>query len=87
MTIRPLLPKGDKVSRAQPLAARAEQGMVTLIRGAWVKAFLDEICAFPGGPHDDWVDSASGGLQMIGLAQSDVAVPDARPMIKRVVGW
>ena len=86
-TIRPMLPKGDKVTRAQPLAARAEQGMVSLVRGAWVKAFLDEVCAFPGTPHDDWVDTASGGLQMIGLAQSDVTVPSARPMINRVVGW
>ncbi len=57
----------DKLSRALPLAARAEQGKVTLVAGAWVPNFLDELTAFSGDghTHDDQVDSASGGLAMV----------------------
>jgi predicted phage terminase large subunit-like protein len=55
----------DKVSRALPWAARAEAGKVVLIRGEWISGFLDEICAFPQGTHDDQVDTVSGGVQMI----------------------
>jgi predicted phage terminase large subunit-like protein len=50
---------GDKVTRAQPLAAQAEGGKVKVVRGAWTKDFLDEMEAFPFGRHDDQVDAAS----------------------------
>lgn len=55
----------DKVSRALPWAARAEAGKVKLVRGEWVNAFLDEVCSFPQGTHDDQVDTVSGGAQMV----------------------
>lgn len=55
----------DKVSRALPWAARAEAGKVKLISGPWVNSFLNEICSFPLGTHDDQVDTVSGGVQMI----------------------
>lgn len=57
----------DKLSRALPLSARAEQGKVALVRGQWIPAFLDEVTAFSGDgkTHDDQVDSASGGLAML----------------------
>lgn len=55
----------DKVSRALPWAARAEAKKVKLVKGEWVNAFLDEVCAFPLGAHDDQVDTVSGGVQMV----------------------
>ena len=55
----------DKVSRALPLAARAEDGKVKLVDGPWIRDFLDELSSFPNGNHDDQVDSASGALAMI----------------------
>lgn len=57
----------DKLSRALPLSARAEQGKVALVRGAWIPSFLDEMTAFSGDgkTHDDQVDTASGGLAML----------------------
>lgn len=55
----------DKVSRALSWAARAEAGKVRLVEGSWVAGFLDEICAFPQGSHDDQVDTVSGGNQML----------------------
>lgn len=62
----------DKLSRALPLAARAEQGKVALVRGEWIAAFLDELSAFTGDgtTHDDQVDTASGGLAMLATARS-----------------
>jgi predicted phage terminase large subunit-like protein len=62
----------DKLTRALPLAARAEQGKVSLIRGAWVAVFLDELSTFmgDGATHDDQVDSAAGGLAMLASARS-----------------
>jgi predicted phage terminase large subunit-like protein len=50
---------GDKATRAQPLAAAAERGLVKLCAGHWNKAFLDEVEVFPYGDHDDQVDACS----------------------------
>lgn len=68
----------DKLSRALPLSARAEQGKVALVQGPWIGAFLNEACAFSGDgkTHDDQVDTADGGLQLLSTAAS-----------KRLVSW
>jgi predicted phage terminase large subunit-like protein len=50
---------GDKVTRAQPLAAQAEVGNVKLVAGDWNTAFLDEITTFPVGKWKDQVDAAT----------------------------
>lgn len=62
---------GSKVIRASGLASAAELGQVFLIEGDWNQAFIDELCAFPLGAHDDQVDAAAdafneleGGLTM-----------------------
>ena len=55
----------DKVSRALPIASRAEQGKVKLIGGNWIGDFLDEATAFPNGAHDDQIDAVSGAFHMI----------------------
>jgi|SRR5688572_119868 len=49
----------DKRKRAAPLASQAEHGNVWLVAGSWVEEFLDELCSFPKGDHDDMVDAAS----------------------------
>lgn len=49
----------DKYTRALPLAARAEQGKLALVRGAWVREWMDEALLFPSGAHDDYVDAAT----------------------------
>ena len=50
---------GDKVTRATPFAAQVEAGNVVMLRGAWNKAFKDELTDFPQGKNDDQVDAAS----------------------------
>jgi predicted phage terminase large subunit-like protein len=56
----------DKITRALPVASRAESGHVKLVGGPWVKDWLDECTVFPHGAHDDQVDAVSGAVQMIG---------------------
>jgi predicted phage terminase large subunit-like protein len=64
-TFRRERPTGDKVTRAHPLAARAEQGNVKLVRGDWNAAFLDEAESFPLATHDDQVDAASAAFNFL----------------------
>lgn len=67
VTIKGIDVDRDKLSRALPLSARAEQGKVCLVRGNWIPDFLDELTSFSGDgkTHDDQVDTASGGLAML----------------------
>jgi predicted phage terminase large subunit-like protein len=57
---RGVVPQGDKVTRAKPLAAQAEAGNVYLVRGEWNEEFLIHMHAFaPDCEHDDIADAAS----------------------------
>jgi predicted phage terminase large subunit-like protein len=41
-----------------------ESGRVVLPHDApWKETFLDEMCSFPGGKHDDQVDSVTKALR------------------------
>lgn len=61
----------DKVSRALPVASRAEAGKLKLVRGEWISDFLDEATSFPHGAHDDQIDAVSGCFQMIASPQGE----------------
>ena len=56
---------GDKTEWAQPWRLRAKQGKVYLVRGPWIHSFLRTAALFPSVPHDDEIDTVSGGNQMI----------------------
>ncbi len=58
---------GDKATRAQPFAAQCEARNIKLVRGAWNGAYLDELCSFPYGAHDDQVDGSSLGFNKLAL--------------------
>lgn len=56
----------DKVTRALPFAARLSAGNVSILNTHWTQDYLDEMCSFPNGAHDDCVDASSGAWAMIG---------------------
>lgn len=58
---------GDKETRANPLSAQAEAGNVDVLEGDWNDTFLDELCVFPNGEHDDQVDGASRAFNTLAL--------------------
>lgn len=58
-------PSGSKTTRADGLAAQAEAGNVRLVRGPWNNEYIDELCAFPTGVHDDQVDATSGAFNKL----------------------
>jgi predicted phage terminase large subunit-like protein len=59
----PINPEGDKTMRMNNQTGQIEAGAVFLPRRAsWVADFQRELCAFPGGRHNDQVDAFSQAL-------------------------
>ena len=50
---------GDKVTRAEPLAAQVNVGNVLMLRGAWNDALVEEMRLFPNGQFSDQIDALS----------------------------
>lgn len=64
--ILPVRPDGSKEARANAVTALFESGRVLLPeRAPWLDAFIDEMCSFPNGRHDDQVDSCVLALRKI----------------------
>ncbi len=55
----------DKITRALAWAGLAEDGKVLLVQGTWIDDFVDEVCSFPYGSHDDQVDAVSLAVRML----------------------
>lgn len=62
---------GAKETRAAPWSIQAEQGNFYLIQtgdadqDAWIERFLDSVCIFPAGAHEDDVDMVSLGFEAL----------------------
>lgn len=78
---------GDKVTRAAPFASQAEAGNVSLVRGPWNAAWLDEAAMFPLGDHDDQIDASVGAFESLSGAaaahQHAYAPPHKTPVTRR----
>jgi predicted phage terminase large subunit-like protein len=48
---------GSKETRADVVASQVNIGRVGMLRASWNAGLLDELGAFPLGPHDDQVDA------------------------------
>lgn len=67
--VLPIQRNKDKVSRAYDAAPFMESGNVLVPQWAhWLKAFADEVEAFPGGAHDDQVDVLCDAVQSVQFA-------------------
>jgi len=53
--------------RWRPLAAQAEADNVSLLKGAWNAAWLDEVCLVPNGRDDDQADAAAAAFDELAL--------------------
>lgn len=58
---------GSKETRAFAFSAQVNVGNVKLIKGAWNKAFTEELRQFPRGKYMDQVDSASDAFNELAL--------------------
>jgi predicted phage terminase large subunit-like protein len=68
-------PTGAKEVRAQPYAAQCEARNVKLVAGDWNAAYLDELCVFPYGAHDDQVDASSGAFMRLARVATEYEPP------------
>lgn len=74
---------GSKITRAKPFRAQVEGGNVFIIRtgdpvkDAWIEPYLQELCDFPTGDHDDQVDGSSAAFNAVLL--------EYRPTVQRAV--
>jgi len=50
------------------LSSQCEVGNVKLLRGNWNDNFIDEMCAFNKGSHDDQVDAATAAYRALVIA-------------------
>jgi predicted phage terminase large subunit-like protein len=58
LPLHPQKVQGDKLVRAAAAEPTISAGRVMLPEGApWGEEFLHEVCAFPSGSHDDYVDA------------------------------
>ena len=58
---------GDKVTRANSFRAQCEAGNVRVVRGEWNAPYLDVLCSFPVGKHDDDVDATSCAFNALAM--------------------
>lgn len=73
-TIKGFRPDSDKFTRSLPVAARVGEREVFVLRRHWTETFIDELCSFPRGAHDDQVDALSGAYvaldEYMGIAKA-----------------
>jgi predicted phage terminase large subunit-like protein len=69
--VRVFVETGDKVTRAKPVSAQAEQGFVKLVKGPWTEVFLREVHVFPLGKKDQ-VDGLSGAYSVIAPVEGNL---------------
>lgn len=68
---------GDKVTRAEPVAAQMNVGNISILRGAWNNDFINELRMFPNGSNDDQVDALSRAFSHL-IAPARVVISDAQ---------
>ena len=53
--------RGSKIERARPMAAQAEHGFISVLRGDWNEMYLNHMHSQPAD-HDDMMDASTGAF-------------------------
>jgi predicted phage terminase large subunit-like protein len=56
---------GDKITRAEPLAAQVNVGNVLMLKAPWNDRLINEMRMFPNGANDDQVDGLSRAFEAL----------------------
>lgn len=75
-TVKTSPESGDKVERAGPVASQCNISNVSIVRGPWNAAFLDELGAFPAGTYKDQVDALSRWFGEVGISPPTFQISD-----------
>lgn len=65
---------GDKVTRAEPMAAQVNVGNVLMLRAPWNDTLIAEMRMFPNGSHDDQIDALSDAFSELTQGYSPDAI-------------
>lgn len=57
--------RGDKLERARAFAVQVQARNVFVLRREWAESFLRHMHAIPEGPHDDFMDAATGAFNAL----------------------
>lgn len=55
----------NKITRASGLSSLAENGNFYVLDKDWTEDYINQLVAFPDGPHDDDVDASSGAFNAL----------------------
>jgi predicted phage terminase large subunit-like protein len=76
----------DKISRLNAVSDLFASGRVWVPNTQWAEEVVDEVASFPGGEHDDYVDSVSLAMMRFrrgGYIRSALDEPDEVPEFRR----
>lgn len=61
--LRAILPNGDKTVRCHIITDKIRAGLILFPKEKeWTIDYINELCSFPAGKNDDWVDSTTQAL-------------------------
>ncbi len=61
---------GDKVTRAEPMAAQWQQGMFDVVAGEWNEMYFNQLESFPESKFKDMVDAGSSAFNELTLGMN-----------------
>lgn len=68
---------GDKITRAEPMAAQINIGNVSMVRAPWNDALVAEMRVFPNVAHDDQIDACSRAFNELTAKAGPISISDA----------
>ena len=68
--VKAVLESGDKVTRAEPMAAQWQQGMFDVVAGEWNEMYFNQLESFPESKFKDMVDASSSAFNELTLGMN-----------------